>query len=688
MRITLSLLLALCFSSYSAAGDIVEVTEPQIAATDGVRQYDPAFFTRFYPQTALDMLERLPGFSLDTGSDLRGFGGSAGNVLIDGARPSTKSLSLEEVLARIPARSVARVEVIQGAQKAGETAGQSVIANVIRDNTRSTGAWIAELKREPDGLVYPLVEVSLANQVGEWQLATRTTAYWEQFDFQEFTRQRSDADGNLLLYQDESAPRKEYAGFVATEAQRDLGTGRLTLNARLGLFDRAEDADRVGYRGRTPDGAPDEQLRIAFDQQTNQLELGTVWEQPLFANWQLKGIGLASFEQTDEQTLSVNEVPFGTVAQSSEFLVEADQSELITRFTLGRSSFHGLAPEFGFEIALNELDRSLQLTRDTGAGPQPFDLPNANALIEELRGEVFGNLIWTVSERWIAEFGLAAEVSRIDVGGDTDNSQRFSFLKPSIALNARMSDGAQLRFALRRTVGQLDFNDFAASAQATDDRFLGGNPSLGPDQTTTASLTLDLRSETWGALNLELFHDWTEDTLEQVILPSGASGLSNAGDSRFWGLNGSGFLPLNRVIPGGLLSASIELLDSAFDDPITGQTRDITDLDTPAVELTFRQDLVAQRWSWGLFYRGKTDTIDFFTDEISRGAFGEEWTAFAETTRFFDLRSRLEVRFFKRRGFPRERRFFAPDRGGSFVGSEQLDRERGAFISLEFSGQF
>ena len=34
----------------------------------GVQTYPRAFFDRFYPQTALELLERVPGFSLDTGA--------------------------------------------------------------------------------------------------------------------------------------------------------------------------------------------------------------------------------------------------------------------------------------------------------------------------------------------------------------------------------------------------------------------------------------------------------------------------------------------------------------------------------------------------------------------------------------------------------------------------------------------
>src|SRR5947209_11490680 len=63
--------------------------------------YDAAFFAQYAPRTALDIVQRIPGFTLDLGAnnnnngngplDIRGFAGVAGNVVINGRRPSTKS---------------------------------------------------------------------------------------------------------------------------------------------------------------------------------------------------------------------------------------------------------------------------------------------------------------------------------------------------------------------------------------------------------------------------------------------------------------------------------------------------------------------------------------------------------------------------------------------------------------------
>ena len=70
------------------------------------------------------MVERLPGFTFDEGSSDRGFGANAGNVLIDGARPTAKSGGLSAALKRIPADQVEKIEIIRGGVGGGEAAGQ------------------------------------------------------------------------------------------------------------------------------------------------------------------------------------------------------------------------------------------------------------------------------------------------------------------------------------------------------------------------------------------------------------------------------------------------------------------------------------------------------------------------------------------------------------------------------------
>jgi hypothetical protein len=103
--------------------------------------YDAAFFASFQPSNALDIAQRVPGFALEQGnSDIRGFAGAAGNVVFNGARPSSKSETLSTLLARIPASRVVRVELGPGDIYGSEYAGKSQVLNVILSVDSGFGA--------------------------------------------------------------------------------------------------------------------------------------------------------------------------------------------------------------------------------------------------------------------------------------------------------------------------------------------------------------------------------------------------------------------------------------------------------------------------------------------------------------------------------------------------------------------
>ena len=61
------------------------------ATQKGVLVFTPDFFASQRPNTALDMVERVPGFTPDDGAGTRGFEGSVGNILINNNRPASKN---------------------------------------------------------------------------------------------------------------------------------------------------------------------------------------------------------------------------------------------------------------------------------------------------------------------------------------------------------------------------------------------------------------------------------------------------------------------------------------------------------------------------------------------------------------------------------------------------------------------
>ena len=78
-----------------------------------VEGYAPVFFAGSQPSSALDMVGLVPGFRLLEGNaTVRGYSGGVGNVLIDGQPPASKQDTLGDILKRIPADSVDRIELV------------------------------------------------------------------------------------------------------------------------------------------------------------------------------------------------------------------------------------------------------------------------------------------------------------------------------------------------------------------------------------------------------------------------------------------------------------------------------------------------------------------------------------------------------------------------------------------------
>src|SRR3546814_9776640 len=86
--------LSACAQEAPASGEAPPpVADPAVALGQALAGtvYTPADFTRYAPKTALDMLNQVPGFSIRENDTVRGLGQATGNVLFNGARPSTKS---------------------------------------------------------------------------------------------------------------------------------------------------------------------------------------------------------------------------------------------------------------------------------------------------------------------------------------------------------------------------------------------------------------------------------------------------------------------------------------------------------------------------------------------------------------------------------------------------------------------
>lgn len=615
-----------------------------VSEKDGVSTYVATFFKQYNPQNALEMIERLPGFAFDPGSNARGFGGNAGNVLIDGARPTSKSGGLSQALIRIPAAQVERIEILRGGVGAGEAAGQSIVANVIRSNSGSSGTWAMKLRQTDGANVEPNIEAAISTKLGGWDTSFDTDiGGWPGFRSAIFENRNGD-DNSLMNSSRESFVERNRWAYLNGEGSTTLAEGKLTINGRIGGNDWRGDPVREIFYGRMPDSSQHEEFwRGNFREGNKEYELGADWTKS-YSDWKWRLIGLSSitkslFEASNSSGLVTDENPFHSLYSS-----DATQSEYIIRTTFSAIGDEKIKPEFGFEVANNELDTTNQLFFN---GEKSQDLENAEVVVEEQRAEAFANVVWEANDKLTVEGGLTVEYSEIQLSGDDANRQNFTFFKPRLAATYRVNEQTSMTVEAQRQVGQLNFYDFAAGRDVNDESNRSGNSNLQPDKSNELSMTYDWSFSERGSVKVKAFHEWRKDILENIRLsddPASTSyGTGNAGDARFWGIITDINLPLDGILDNGLLELRHRYRDSGFYDPIIEGDRTISWYTPNWYGFELRQDLTEAKVTWGVEFMNHFLDTGYRVDEIQTFSGNNRWRVFVETTRYFGVKMQLEV---------------------------------------------
>ncbi|MCA3755488.1 MAG: hypothetical protein INF01_13780 [Phenylobacterium sp.] len=671
-----------------AAMALVSVTPILALASEPmqVKSYAREFFADFAPSTALDMVGRVPGFTLNEGETRRGFGDTGGNVLINGARPGSKAGGPREALSRIPASAVVRIDLVTN-PTSSEASGQSVIVDLILRETDVSGSWSASLTRTRDEALRPTVNASLSGPIAGWR-TSGSIQFRPWSDPSDGTRRRTGPTGELQLFEQMTGEVNGLQVTLSGDARREALGGEFAVNGRFDGYDVDVRFARRGFIGRLPAGSVDQLQGISFDDPYLSAELGGEWSRRFSNAATLKVLSLVSWTQDDSDSGNRIERPLGTRTSETLSISRRNLIEWVGRATVSAGEGR-LRPEFGGEAAFNRLDSKLSLTtRDSAGTLIPISLPAANVVVDEYRTEAFLNLAYDVSPRWTLDAKVASEWSEISVSGDARNRQRLQFLKPEVSLSWRPAPDLSVVAGVRRSVGQLDFDSFAASAEVGSDRTQGGNAQLRPQIETRASLDLDVRGQGGLALNASVFHEWREDVLEPIILPGGAFGVGNAKSARVWGARIGASAPLSWLARGMRLDANGEWRESVFDDPLTGRSRRLTDFTPWTYSVELRQDLPERKLSWSAKVSGEDKRVSYYVPEFSAFSMSPEVRLTVESTYWQDLKVSLTVLNPLGRRFTTDRTFFSPTRASAVTGREARRWEEGPDVSLTVKRSF
>lgn len=651
--------------------------------------YLPPFFAQFNPVTALDMVQRVPGFSIDAGESVRGFGGAAGNVLIDGQRPSTKSADIFTVLGRIAAEGVARIELIRGGAGGLDVAGQAVVVNVVKRGGGAGGdpsVWEAAfVKRRPNGFFRPSGRATFNGEALGLKYGFGVNAYGFGLRF------AGSEDIDRFAGADERRSRAgefhEQGGGGNLRLEKTFDNGdvaRLNLESAYEHFVETIDEDRlfeVGAPSRAHFARPFEELSFEF---------GADFEHAFSDTFNAKLI--AVYDKSYEKFESAFDlVPGAGPVQRSLFNSSQTGAETIGRIEFGFSGFSGHSIQFGGEFAKNVIDSSAALQTATGAAPlTPVPIDGANTRVAELRGEPFVSDSWKVSPKLTADLAFAMEMSRIRQSGDNANSRFFTYPKPSLKLAYAPDEMTQWRLGAVRTVAQLDFDEFVSAVNFDDDDVDFGNPDLRPQRAWEFSLTYERRFGAIGVVELTGFYHLVQDVQDMLPIGGVVEVPGNIGDGRLYGATLDLTAPLDwMMLKNARLQSSATVRDSSVTDPVTGRTRDFTGRPDLFYELEFRQDFPDRKASWGLELAKSDLSRDFGLDEVSLFSAETEFNVYVETTMLKGVKARFEVNDVINAANTRERTVYAGSRATAPPLFHEFRRNNnGGGLRLKLSGTF
>jgi outer membrane receptor protein involved in Fe transport len=643
------------------------------SARPGVEVFSPASFAAGAPANAGDMVDRLPGFTVvEADADVRGYAGAQGNVLIDGQRPTSKREDIGDLLDRIPASAVERIELIRGGAPGVDMGGYAVLANVVRRREAvMEGAVTGGLLASTDGWIAPQAAGEFTRRSGERVLDLAFSLEPELDDDTGVGVIRSFDPGGLL---DEAVGldtrTTKTKGEATASWRQPLLDGRLAATAAV----RGEAARVETEIGAATD--PDRES-IQEEEDFREVELGLRYARPLSAGWALESFATGQRSRVDSEERSRE------AADVERFAEDARTGETIGRIDLTRTS-DSLSLAFGLEGAVNVLE-SEALLEENGA---PVPLPGSDVRIEERRAEASGGFVWTPTRAWRLEAGLRLEASTIRQTGDTPRERDFTYPKPRVAAAWDIDDGDQLRLSLSREVGQLDFGDFVASASVETGVVSAGNAELEPDKTWRLVAAWEHRFWDDAAVTLTLTHDQISDVVDRVLVTTAADVFDapgNIGDGRRDTLAVDFAAPLDRLgFPGGRIKSVLLWRTSRVTDPVTGEPRAISEEQPFEGQVEITQDVsgLALRWGVEVEHIGERETKYRF-DEIERSSEGTGWTLFVERRIGDRWRLRAEATDLFGRDFDERREKYDGPRATYPVDEiERRERETPGYVSL------
>ena len=577
-------------------GDAPPPDAPAAPTVEGARTYLPADFARFAPRTALDMLRQVPGFIIQGVSQERGLGQASGNVLINGQRISGKSNDAVTELGRIPAESVTRIEIVDGATlNIAGLSGQ--VANVIATAGGAKGQfeYRPEFRARNTRPVLTRGAISVSGKTGpiDYTLGLRNDA------------SAGGADGPTTILDGGGAVIDRRLEFFRSAVAQPRVSGSVKYDgpgSQIGNFNGSFQLyyfDFLERSKRTGPGQVDRERRFVETEDEHNYELGGDYEWALGPG-RFKLIALHRFEHSPSSQSSVISFADDRPSTGNRFTQTGDESETVGRAEY-RLKFGANDVQLSAEGAFNSLDNvsGFFLLQPDGEFEE-VPLPGGTAKVTEKRYEGAVTYGRTLSPTFSIQASLGYEYSKLEQTGEFGQTRIFYRPKGFVSAAWKPRKSLDINAKLERRVGQLNFFDFLSSVNLGGGSQNQSNPDLVPPQSWDVEVEFAQDLGRWGNTTVKLYGRLIEDIVDQI--PIGATGEApgNLDRATILGVDARSTLQLEPI---GLQGAKLDLRAlfqrSRVDDPLTGESRPISGEDVRFAEAVLRYDLPGSDWAFG-----------------------------------------------------------------------------------------
>ena len=663
-------------------------TDIDAPAGDGRQVFTPADFAQYAPKTAGDMIQQLPGFQVRDSENQRGLGQATGNVLFNGQRPSTKSDDLRTLLSRIPASTVERIEIVDGASlDIPGLSGQ--VANVVYTAGKGLSgqfSWEGQARPHFADPLFTRGSVSVSGKTGGLEIEVGL----------DNNQSNRGAAGGITIIRDGAGAVTEVRDDVLTaNGDRPKLSGKLTLTQANGNVAHLNghyqktwfryDEDGV----RTSPGLPDRFRTVRDRSDTWNYEVGGDYEFALGPG-RLKAIGLRRFSHEPFSTEVVTRFADGSPSAGSAFAQVGDLGETIAR---GEYSWKMLGGDWQLsgEAAFNTLDNvaSLGSLGPTGEfAYTPF--PAGTGGVTEDRYEALLSFGRPLTRTLSFQIVCGAEHSTISQTGGQGLTRSFFRPKGTFSLAWKPSDTLDASLKIRRRVLQLSFYDFLARAFLNDGNANAGNTDLRPQQDWSFEGEINKKLGPWGSQQFRFVYRDVSDYVDVIPVPGGEStgNIDKAWAAAIVSTSTIKFDPIG--LKGLKLDATVVFQKSSVRDPFTGETRQWRGFNNRQVYLGIRHDIPGSDWAWGGDAGYNHVLPRYRRNEVDRAYEGPIFASlFVEHKDVMGLTVRAEAGNLLDGRDRRERTVYTGLRGASPVAfTESRDRLIGPIFTLSVRGNF